>query len=345
MPSGPHLVLRLQPGGVHPVPPGSVGIISVVSPGLLAVPGKPPYLGAYLLASPSAGGAARGGWQVHQPRGAPGTDHAVHPVRRPVRGRSSLCRQARGRRAGVPDRPAARTPRGDRGREVRRLSRRLRAPVRGVRSSGGAVVRPRDEERATGTPGRIRTPTPGPCSWPPGSTSARRLFRRAGVRNVIWLWTVNIDRPGNRQRLGRRALWWPGSAYVTWTGIDGYFRVPSWTRVAGGVRAGCHADQGADLEAGPDRRDRAVPHHLARLRPGRSPACSPGSAPMASWASSGSTPAAPRTGNWRTTRPLSPRSARPRGSTSDDPFLPLVPLPLALLPGRWSGPATGLATA
>jgi mannan endo-1,4-beta-mannosidase len=45
------------------------------------------------------------------------------------------------------------------------------------------------------------------------------VFRGEGADNVTWLWTVNQDRPGT----GPVASWWPGTAYVTWVGIDGYY--------------------------------------------------------------------------------------------------------------------------
>jgi mannan endo-1,4-beta-mannosidase len=53
------------------------------------------------------------------------------------------------------------------------------------------------------------------------------LFRELGVRNVTWLWTVNIiDTLGG---IPPPAAWWPGSSYVTWVGLDGYYYQPSWT--------------------------------------------------------------------------------------------------------------------
>ncbi len=53
------------------------------------------------------------------------------------------------------------------------------------------------------------------------------VFRREGAYDVTWLWTVNIiDKPGG---IPSPAPWWPGSTYVTWIGIDGYFLKPSWT--------------------------------------------------------------------------------------------------------------------
>ena len=52
------------------------------------------------------------------------------------------------------------------------------------------------------------------------------VFRDLAVRNATWLWTVNIMRPGGS--ISRPALWWPGSRYVTWVGLDGYYYRPSW---------------------------------------------------------------------------------------------------------------------
>jgi mannan endo-1,4-beta-mannosidase len=52
------------------------------------------------------------------------------------------------------------------------------------------------------------------------------VFRQQGADNVTWLWTVNII----DQRGGIRspAAWWPGSSYVTWVGIDGYYLRRNW---------------------------------------------------------------------------------------------------------------------
>jgi mannan endo-1,4-beta-mannosidase len=49
------------------------------------------------------------------------------------------------------------------------------------------------------------------------------LFRGQGADNVTWLWTINADSPGS----GPVASWWPGSGYVTWVGIDGYYTRPA----------------------------------------------------------------------------------------------------------------------
>jgi hypothetical protein len=46
------------------------------------------------------------------------------------------------------------------------------------------------------------------------------VFREQGVKNVTWLWTVNIVYPGEAAAPGP---WWPGSSYVNWVGIDGYY--------------------------------------------------------------------------------------------------------------------------
>jgi len=74
-------------------------------------------------------------------------------------------------------------------------------------------------------------------SWGYGHTPSRvfvaawrhivTLFRGLGVRNVTWLWTVNIvDTPGG---ISSPAAWWPGASYVNWVGIDGYYFSPSQT--------------------------------------------------------------------------------------------------------------------
>jgi Glycosyl hydrolase family 26 len=49
------------------------------------------------------------------------------------------------------------------------------------------------------------------------------LFRDQGANNVTWLWTIQADEPGT----GPINSWWPGAAYVTWVGIDGYYYYPS----------------------------------------------------------------------------------------------------------------------
>jgi mannan endo-1,4-beta-mannosidase len=46
-----------------------------------------------------------------------------------------------------------------------------------------------------------------------------RIFRMQGDFNVTWLWTVNVNDPDT----GSIGAWYPGSQYVTWVGIDGYY--------------------------------------------------------------------------------------------------------------------------
>jgi mannan endo-1,4-beta-mannosidase len=53
------------------------------------------------------------------------------------------------------------------------------------------------------------------------------IFRGQRTRNVTWLWTVNIiDTVDNH--IPDPAPWWPGTSYVDWVGIDGYYYSPSW---------------------------------------------------------------------------------------------------------------------
>ena len=55
-----------------------------------------------------------------------------------------------------------------------------------------------------------------------------KLFRALGARNVTWLWTVNIVNNTQAGRIPSPAPWWPGSSYVNWVGIDGYYLKPNW---------------------------------------------------------------------------------------------------------------------
>ncbi len=49
------------------------------------------------------------------------------------------------------------------------------------------------------------------------------VFRQQGADNVIWLWTIEADQAGT----GPIASWWPGSRYVNWVGIDGFYYRPT----------------------------------------------------------------------------------------------------------------------
>jgi hypothetical protein len=62
------------------------------------------------------------------------------------------------------------------------------------------------------------THTP-PREWVAAWRHVVTVFRRAGARNVTWLWTINVDFP----RSGPISSYWPGNAYVDWVGIDGYY--------------------------------------------------------------------------------------------------------------------------
>ena len=53
------------------------------------------------------------------------------------------------------------------------------------------------------------------------------VFRQQRAGNVTWLWSVNVIVP--KMGIPSPAHWWPGSRYVTWVGIDGYYIRRSWT--------------------------------------------------------------------------------------------------------------------
>lgn len=48
------------------------------------------------------------------------------------------------------------------------------------------------------------------------------LFRSQNANNVIWLWQVN----SSSSQTGSVRDWWPGSQYVTWVGVSGYYYLP-----------------------------------------------------------------------------------------------------------------------
>ena len=55
------------------------------------------------------------------------------------------------------------------------------------------------------------------------------LFNVLGAHNVTWLWTVNIINDSRSGKVDNNLRqWWPGSSYVTWVGIDGYYLEPNW---------------------------------------------------------------------------------------------------------------------
>jgi mannan endo-1,4-beta-mannosidase len=58
-----------------------------------------------------------------------------------------------------------------------------------------------------------------PRTWVQAWRHVVTLFRRAKASNVTWTWTVN-QMTANE---GPIADWWPGSAYVTWMAVDGYY--------------------------------------------------------------------------------------------------------------------------
>jgi mannan endo-1,4-beta-mannosidase len=66
-----------------------------------------------------------------------------------------------------------------------------------------------------------------PAIWVAAWRHIVNVFRRQGADDVTWLWTVNIK--DVRGGIPSPSRWWPGSSYVTWVGIDGYYLKPSWT--------------------------------------------------------------------------------------------------------------------
>ena len=64
-----------------------------------------------------------------------------------------------------------------------------------------------------------------PMTWISAWRHVVDVFRAQGADQVIWLWTGNIPSPATAPFEN----WWPGSSYVDWVGIDGYYFAPSQT--------------------------------------------------------------------------------------------------------------------
>jgi hypothetical protein len=58
-----------------------------------------------------------------------------------------------------------------------------------------------------------------PATWIKAWRHVVTVFDQQHADNVTWLWTINISATG----IPSARPWWPGSAYVTWVGIDGYY--------------------------------------------------------------------------------------------------------------------------
>ena len=106
------------------------------------------------------------------------------------------------------------------------------------------------------------------------------LFRELGAGNVTWLWTVNIINNTQQGTIPPPAPWWPGSSYVTWVGIDGYYLKPDWqfAPLFGPTIASIRAltrgpdprrRDRRDAHLGPARQDRRHVRRHSRLRPAR----------------------------------------------------------------------------
>jgi mannan endo-1,4-beta-mannosidase len=96
------------------------------------------------------------------------------------------------------------------------------------------------------------------------------LFRRQGADNVTWLWTIQADEHGT----GPIASWWPGSQYVTWVGIDGYYYFPyeTFTSIFGQTISQVRTFTGqpvllSETAVGPEAGQRAkIPNLFAGMR-------------------------------------------------------------------------------
>lgn len=96
-----------------------------------------------------------------------------------------------------------------------------------VKEFGGPVILSLDHEM-NGAWYSIRYNHPSPVTFVAAWRHVVTIFRERGARNVTWLWTINVINMQD-SHLTNPAPWWPGSSYVNWVGIDGYYFVPSET--------------------------------------------------------------------------------------------------------------------
>jgi Glycosyl hydrolase family 26 len=61
-----------------------------------------------------------------------------------------------------------------------------------------------------------------PAVWVAAWRHVVTVFRDAGARNATWIWTANVEGPGD----GPLRAYWPGARYVNWVGITGYLYFP-----------------------------------------------------------------------------------------------------------------------
>ena len=120
-----------------------------------------------------------------------------------------------------------------------------------------------------------------PARWVAAWRHVVTVFRQAGATNVTWLWVMS----GHSRATGHPRDWWPGARYVDWVGVDGYYfkRTNTFRTVIG---------ETGETSAGSPTSRSCSPRSASGRAPGRPrrfPACSPGSATIASWAWSTST--------------------------------------------------------
>ncbi len=160
-----------------------------------------------------------------------------------ARGSISLYTIAAGTRPFSRRSPGRRPPRRSRANPDRTGYRRLAAIARGDYDSYLRELRrrqwpatARDTARAwssasaTSLNGYWYTGATGMCTPSCIVTAWRHIvtvFRRGGRRRRDLAVDGQHHRP--TQRHPSPAPWWPGSSYVTWVGIDGYYLKPSWT--------------------------------------------------------------------------------------------------------------------
>jgi Glycosyl hydrolase family 26 len=88
----------------------------------------------------------------------------------------------------------------------------------GARTGQGVIIGFGHEPNASWSPwgwGQV-----SPRTWVAAWRHIVDVFRSQGADDVSWLWTINRLGSGSASA----SSYWPGPGYVTWVGIDGYYR-------------------------------------------------------------------------------------------------------------------------
>jgi beta-mannanase len=98
----------------------------------------------------------------------------------------------------------------------------MRQWARGIRDLGGPVMlRPMHEMNGAWYPWSGASNGNTPSQYISAWKRMHRIFDEEGATNVTWVWSINHESVPSTQA-NRYAAYYPGDAYVDWTGISGF---------------------------------------------------------------------------------------------------------------------------